>query len=239
MAGAISGTTIAAIAAMVAGAAMQYKAQTDAQKRRTEETQRSLARQDELQKQAEAKALGQAKEFNTDDRAQAQDAIEQELTQEFSKPVESAQQINSAQSTTQGNVSGDYTAAKAKSSVEQLKNAQALARLMAKTTAAGRLRGNEAIRMADTAAGIDRLGSFSRGQAGADQIAIQNAGTPDAGMQLAGGLLSAAGSYGLMSGGSAATGATAGGSGVSATNSGIGMQATGGTGLKMPKSFVW
>ena len=40
MAGAISGTTIAAIVAMVAGAAMRYKASVDASKRATEETQK-------------------------------------------------------------------------------------------------------------------------------------------------------------------------------------------------------
>lgn len=245
--------SIAALVAMVAGAGMQYKASNDAAKRQAAETRAALARQAELQKQAEAKAMGQAKEFNTNDRAAAQDQIAQELTQEFIKPVESAQQINAAQSTTQGAVSNDYTTAKAKSNAETMKAAEFVARLLGKTTAAGRLRNNEAIRMADTAAGIDRLGNFSRGQAGADQIAIQAAGRPDAGMQLAGGLLSAAGSAG-MSGAFNGANTAASGSGVGATAStsgsvsapiassttgGIGFTGAGRVGARIPASFVW
>lgn len=244
--------TIGALVAMVAGAGMQYKASNDAAKRQAAETRAALARQAELQKQAEAKALGQAKEFNTNDRAAAQDQIAQELTQEFIKPVESAQQINAAQSTTQGAVSNDYTTAKAKSNAETMKAAEFVARLLGKTTAAGRLRNNEAIRMADTASGIDRLGNFSRGQAGADQIAIHAAGRPDAGMQLAGGLLSAAGAAGLSGAFSGAK--AAGGTGVGATAStagsvsapiaanttgGIGFTGAGRVGARIPASFVW
>lgn len=246
--------TIAALIAMVAGSAMQYKATTDASKRQTRETQLALARQDELQKQAEQKAMGQAKEFTTDDRAKAQDAITEDLTREFMAPVQSAQQINAAQSTTQGDVSGDYTAAKARSNVATLKNAEGLARLLGKTTGASRLRGNEAIRMADTAAGIDRLSSFSRGQAGADQLAIQAAGRPNAELQLAGGLLSALGGAGMAgafngagnapSGAAATTDAWAGtapkvgATGTTATGTGYtGPFATGGGGIgvRIPK----
>lgn len=239
MAGAISGATIASLIAMAASAAMQYKASTDAAKRSTAQTQLALQRQTDLQRQAEAKALGQAEEFAAPERADAQQTIEQELTDEFIKPVENSAEMNAKATTTQGNVSDDYTTAKATSTVNLAKNARMLAGLLGKTTAAGRLRQNEAIDMANTAAGIDRLGSFSRGQAGADQIAIQAAGQPNAGLQLAGGLLGAVGSYGLSGGFKGATTAAAPSLGGGGGFSGIGTQANGltlagGNGLPIP-----
>lgn len=197
------------VLAMLGGAALQYKAQSDASKRATRETMRSLANQDVLQRNAEKTAMDNVQEFSTDNRQAQQSQIETQLGEAFIKPVENAQQINTAQTTTQGDVSNDYQAAKAQSHLNQMKNARTLAGLMAKTTAAGRLRNNEAIRMGDTAADIDRLANFSRGQAGADQIAIQAAARPDAGMQIAGSLLSAAGGYGLAGGFNGVTSAAA------------------------------
>lgn len=259
----MTGLEIGALIAMLAGSAMQYKSNTDAAKRAQEATLRSLANQDQLTRKSEKKALDQAQEFNIDDRKAEQQQIEQQLAQEFIAPVDSAQAINSQVATTQGDVSNDYSSAKTASDLNVMKNARNLAGLMAKTTGAGRLRTNEAIRMTDTAAGIDRLGNFARGQAGADQIAIQNAGRPDAGLQLAGGLLSAAGSAGVSGAFSGASGAGSspalgGGGGFSGIGSQAnGLTAAGGTGvsgvvipnasagsswlpgLKIPKSFVW
>lgn len=249
----MTGLEIAALIALLAGTGMQYKANTDAARRRAEETQRALGRQDQLERQAEGKALENAKEFATDNRAAQQDQMAADLTEQFIKPVESAQQINATQSTTQGNVSNDYAAAKAKSSLETLKSAEALARLLGKTTAAGRLRQNEAVRMANTAAGIDRLGSFSRGNAAADELAIRNAGTPNAEMMLGGQVLTGLGTMGLASGAGSAGSVAAGGSGVTGTASqsystaapigtataGTGMTATGATRLRIPARFRW
>ena len=52
----------------------------------------------------------------------------------------------------------------------------------------------------DTGQDVDRLAGFSRGQAGADNIAIQQAGLLDPGQVLLGSLLQSAGTAGLMSG---------------------------------------
>ncbi len=227
MAGAISGTTIASLIAMAAGTAMQYKASSDAAKRAEQQTRMSIANQAELQRQAETKALGQAQQFAAPERANEQQNIEQALTEEFIKPVENSAEMNAKATTTQGNVSGDYTSAKAASEVNIAKNARMLAGLLGKTTGAGRLRQNEAISMAQTAAGIDRLGNFSRGQAGADQIGIQEAGRPNGGMMAAGSLLSGAGSYGMGGGFNGLTGAT--GASAAANASGMtGMNPQGG-----------
>lgn len=198
--------SIAALVAMLGGTAMQAKASSDAAKRQAEQTRTSLARQAEFQKAAEQKAMDTATEFSTDQRATNQAQLEQGLTQEFMKPVESAQQINAAQSTTQGNVSNDYVASKAGRELETMKSAAALARILGKTTSAGRLRTNEAIKLAGTASDIDRLGSFSRGQAAADEIGIRAAGRPNAGMMLGGQLLQGAGMVGLSGGSEGAIG---------------------------------
>lgn len=201
MALAISGTTIAALAAMLAGAGLQYKASTDAQKRQQDEIRAGLASQKALQLKAEQRALETAATFDTPKRADEQAVIADALTQEMMAPVSESQNIRAQQQTTQGNVSGDYTTAKAASDLNSMKAAQSLARMLGKSSSANRLRMNEGIRLMDAGQDIDRLGSFSRGQAGADGVAIQQAGLVNPGMQFAGSLLQSAGSAGLMRGG--------------------------------------
>lgn len=192
--------TIASLIAMVAGAGVQYKASQDAQERQQREIAASLAAQRDLQMQAEKKAMGAAKEFETPKRTAEQQQIATDIEQQLIKPVSESQAIRAEQSTTQGNVSDEYTTAKAKSELETVRQAEQLARLLGKTTSAGRLRMNEGIRLMDTGQEIDQLGSFSRGRAGADNIAIQQAGQVSPGSVLAGQLLMAAGSAGLMKG---------------------------------------
>lgn len=237
--------TIAALVAMVAGAGVQYKASTDAQKRQQAEIRTSLASQKELQQKAEKRALDTAATFDTPKRAEEQAIIADELTQEMMVPVSESQNIRAEQQTTQGNVSGDYTTAKAASDVNAMKTAQSLAKLLGKSSSANRLRMNEGIRVLDAGQDIDRLGGFSRGQAGADGVAVQQAGQVDPGMVLAGSLLQSAGSAGLMygGGGAAGSGATSGvkastGSGTQLfqpTGGGMGLNMTGASsGFKMP-----
>lgn len=199
----MTGLEIAALVALIASAGVQYKASTDAQERQQQEIQRSLEAQEKLQREAETKALTTAKTYDPKDRMAEQAAIENAISTELLAPVSESQQIRAQQQTTQGNVSDDYTTAKAKSDVNALKSAEQLARLLGKTTSSNRLRMNEGIRLMDTGQGIDQLNSFSRGQQAADRIAIQQAGNIDPGMVFAGQLLGAAGTAGLAYGGSA------------------------------------
>ena len=202
--------SIAAIVAMIAGAAVQYQAQTEAQDRQQAQIQQSLAAQEELQKRAESKAMQTAEKFAPQDRLAEQAALADKISSELIAPVSDSQAIRAEQQTTQGNVSGDYTAAKATSDANALKNADALARLLGKTTSANRLRMNEGIRLMDTGMAIDQLNNFSKGQQAADSIAIQQAGLVNPGQVFAGQLLGAAGSAGLMYSGAAAGAAKAG-----------------------------
>lgn len=199
--------TIAALIAAITGSAMQYKASRDAQERQNSAIRESLARQKDLQMQAEKKATDTAMQFAPGDRKAEQAQIADQLTQELIQPVSESQAIRSQQSTTQGNVSNDYTTAKAASELNAVKSAQQLAALLGKTTASNRLRVNEGVRLMDTGQAIDQLGSFSRGNQAADDIAIQVAGRPDAGLQFGGSVLQGIGSAGLMGTGGSVTGA--------------------------------
>lgn len=232
MAGAISGTTIASLVAAVVGAGLQYKASSDAQKRTREETQRALRSQKALQLEAEKHALDRAGDYETPKRQQEQQQIADEITQALVAPVSESQAIRAGQQTTQGDVSSEYTTTKAASDLQTVKDAENLARMLGRTTSAGRLRLNEGIRLMDTGQQIGTLGNFSRGQDMADRYAIQGAGQVDPGMVLAGSLLQSAGTAGLMAGGSAASGGNA-GQGLSQSAGGLGLKAGGGTGLKM------
>ncbi|MFM8899155.1 MAG: hypothetical protein ACKOF9_04295 [Burkholderiales bacterium] len=118
MAGAISGTTIAALAAMVAGAAVQYRAASEAQERQRREIAASLQAQREMQMQAEQKAMSTARTYETPQRAQEQEQLASEIEQSLIKPVSESQAIRAEQQTTQGDVSDDYKTAKAASDLE-------------------------------------------------------------------------------------------------------------------------
>lgn len=249
--------SIAALIAMVVGAGIQYKANTDAARRVREETQRGLMAQADLQKEAEKRATDTAQSMAAPERVQEQAALADQLTEQFMAPVSESQNIRAQQQTTQGNVSNEYTQAKAASDLNTVKSAQAMARLLGRTTSANRLRMNEGVRILDAGTDLDRLGSFSRGRQAADQIAIQEAGQVDPGMTLAASLLQAAGSAGLMSGPSAASTGTAGSGLSTASGSTAGTSASGlygtqtgsgtalfakngaGSGMTLPKSFTW
>ena len=160
--------TIGALIASIAGAGLQYKASSDAQERQQREIEASLQAQRELQMKAEKKALETAGTYETPKRAAEQDQIAQEIEQSLIAPVSESQAIRSQQQTTQGDVSGDYKVAKATADLETMKQAEQLARLLGKTTSAGRLRMNEGIRLMDAGQAVDTLSNFSRGRAGAE-----------------------------------------------------------------------
>lgn len=189
--------TIASLVAMVAGAYMQNKAQTDAANRQQQTIRESLQRQQTLQREAEDTAIKKATEFAPETRQEKQAQLEQQITTEMLQPVQQAAVAQEAPSV-QGDVSEDYSTAKAKSQAEQMKSAESLARIFGRIGSAGELRRNEAIGLGDTQQQIGALGSFSRGQAMADQAAIQSAGVPNGGAMLGGTILQGAGTAGMM-----------------------------------------
>lgn len=199
----ISGTAIAQIIAAVvaaAGAAVQYQETQDANDRQQSTIRNSLDAQERLQKEAEKKALDTADKFKPQDRLKEQAALEENITKDLTAPVSESQQIRAQQQTTQGDVSNDYSTAKAKSDLNTMKSAEALARLLGKTTSANRLRMNEGIRLLDAGQDQDTLANLSRGQQRADGIRIQQAGVTDPGAMFAGSLMQSLGTAYLGSG---------------------------------------
>jgi hypothetical protein len=224
---------IAALVATVVGAGAQYDASKKANSQKAREIMAAQARQTAFRKKATAAAMDAADTFRQDNRNEQQQQIEQQLTSEFTQPVNESQAVRSEQQTTQGNVSQDYTTAKAASDVETLKSAHALAKLMGKTNAAGRLRINEAQRLTDAGRNIDQLRGFALGQSGADQLSIDVAGQANPEKMLLGSLLQAGGTAALTYGG------TSMGTAGSSTGSSLGTGALGansaaatGTGLR-------
>lgn len=233
---------IGALLAAVVGAGVQYKASSDAQRRQQEAIAAGLERQRQHQLNTEKMAMDQAKDFAPEIRKKNQDALAAEIEKDLITPVSEANTIRNQQARTQGDVSDDYSTAKAQSEANVLKDAHSLARIFSKTGSARRLRMNEALKMAETGMNIDRISHFARGDHAASQLAVQGAGQVDPGMVLAGSLLQAGGTAGLMSGGGEAARQ---GTGLAASASTAGGAASpfatgsAGQGFRIPKSFVW
>ncbi|MGX5659993.1 hypothetical protein ACWKWV_09765 [Castellaniella ginsengisoli] len=193
---------------------MQNQAAQQAASRQQAAIRAENERQRQFQMQAEQAALDRVEDYQPEARADRQKQIEQQVTDALIQPVQEAMPAMQDQSAAQGNVSSDYTTARAKSATEQMDSAHELARIMGKITGAGRLRQDEAMKMLETGQNIDMLKSFAAGSQRAGGIEAQAAGIPDGGMTLAGGLLQTLGSVGLAKGLSAAGAASKTGSGV-------------------------
>lgn len=226
---------IAGLVAMIAGTAVQQQAAAQARRQQQRIISDNLTRQQGLQQQAEQAALARAQEFAPEVRSDKQQQLEQEATQQLIRPVEQAAPAMQEQSAVQGAVSQDYTAGRARSQAEQMRNANALASILGKVTGASRLRTNEALGMAETGQLIDRLKSFSQGSGNAAQIDASRV-APSGGSMMLGGLLQAGGAAGMMSGlSSAAAPSNAwSGSGLTPGAGGTGFSGLGQTGLRFP-----
>ena len=163
-----------------------------------------------------------------------QTQIAAEVEQSLITPVSESQAIREQQQTTQGDVSDDYTVAKAKSDAKVRQDATDFARIMGKTTSAQRLRMNEGIRLMDTGQRIDQLGSFSKGSAQAAHYDAEIAGMPNAGLAYGGQALMGLGTAALMAGGSAGKTAADG-----AAGSGAGLSIPEGGGLNVSDQYKY
>lgn len=162
-----------------------------------------------IRERAEKNALELAKTFAPAEREKAQAQIENQMAAEFNAPVSESAAIRSEQNTTLGNVSDEYTTAKVASEAETLKSASMLARLLAKTNSARRLRIDEADRFADGANRASMLSNFGEGERRVGDLDIQVSGQPNAEKMLVGSLLQSAGTAGMMYGAGAGAGSGA------------------------------
>lgn len=168
-----------AILALVASAALQQINSSVTAHKQSREVQNALRRQREYQRQSEKIAMDNVQDFQQDARADRQNAIKEQLTEQYYKPVEATQTANAQNAQVQGNVSSDYQQAKATSDASQLKTAKDFARLYGQQESAYRLRQNEGLKMAANANDIARIQNFSRGRDAVDRYAIQQASKPN------------------------------------------------------------
>ncbi|RII84354.1 hypothetical protein [Neopusillimonas maritima] len=232
----MTGFEIASLVSLISGAFIQNQAVQDAAARQQRAIQDSLIRQQNLQRQAEQAAMKKATEFNPDDRLDKQNVIEQQLTSEMLEPVKQNMAERVEAPSVQGDVSDDYSTARASSMAQQAKTAEALARIFGRIGSASQLRQNEAIGIGDSANEIGMLKNFSRGQHAADQVGIQAAGTPSGGAMLAGTILQGVGQTGLMGafdGIGSSSNSVWSGSGLSPNAGGLGFKNTGSLGSKL------
>lgn len=189
---------IVSLFSMLAGTATQYKASTDAQNRQRAAIEQSLQRQAEFSKKATQRAIDTAQQFDPNTRLARQDAIQVATQGNLEAPVLESQIARADGQQVVGNVSKDYTAAKATSDLNQLKATSDLARLLSKSTSAARLRQNEAIDLMNAGQSIDQINNFAGGQRAADEVGIKQAGLLDPNLLLAGQLLTGGGQAALM-----------------------------------------
>ncbi len=228
---------IAGLASLIAGTALQARAAQQARLRQQQAIAQALQRQSSwqhtfnqnqlqrqnqlyqqqgaLQQQAENAVAQRLPDFSPEARGARQQAMEQQLAKTLSP------QASTHTSGAQGQFSQDYLLARARAQANVLHSAQKLARLLGKTTAAQRLRQQEALDLNDTGLSLDRLHGQAQGMqriAGLqqqasladqqaeqwaqqqEQAAIQQAGVPNLWPQLAGGVLQGLGGLGLMRG---------------------------------------
>lgn len=216
-----------AIAAMIASAAMQAKAQGDAQKRQRQQAVEAQRRALGAQNQATDVALKRVEEFNPENRTQKTQELATGLEDQYntvtSAPAITAQGVQVGQTIEGGGT--DYLAAKARETAKTTASMRSLASLMGRIGGAQELRRGEAIGIGDTAGEIGRIGTGANNMAGIDQIGIQAAGQPSIGMTLASSALGAYGMGRMASAGLAAGGGTVAGTGINpAAASGLGVK---------------
>jgi hypothetical protein len=193
----MTGFEIAALIAMIAGAGMQHKAQSDAAKRQREQAVMAQQRQLNAQNEATAEAAKRAADFDPTARRDNQQQIEQALTgtldQQVSQPQITAQGVQVGTTLPEGQGGTEYLTAKAREQAKATASLRGLAALMGRIGSASELRRGEAVGIGDTAGAIGRIQGGADNIAGIDGVGVQAAGQPNLGMMIAGQALSAYG----------------------------------------------
>lgn len=202
-----------AIAALIASAAATAANAQDAARRQKNTAMDAQKRAISANNLATDEALKRVQEFDPGTRQEQQQAIQTDLTDKYEQAAMStpitAQGVQVGETIPTDAGSGDYLAAKARETAKAVQSSRNLAQLFGRIGSAGELRRKEAVGIGDTASAIGRIGDNANRQAGIDQIAIQAAGVPSLGGQLASAALSAYGTAGLASSAAAANSATA------------------------------
>lgn len=205
---------------MLAGSAIQMKAQGDAADDRERATVQAIERQQKRQRDARQvvdEAIPQwqpgARQERIDDAAGAIEARHTSMLEDAA-----AEGPGALPNTTAGRVSGAYVDAKAAETAKRVADSAALARLLSKVQGVQRAGEQERFAEADTNTRLGFIANAAAGDAAVDDLRIQSSGQPNAlmmglgaGVQAAGSLYSPAPAPGRLN--SAARSAYLGGAG--------------------------
>ena len=206
-----------ALAAIVAGTALQQNAQYRANKKASQIQNQAAYELNQAQDKINSAIKSQTEEFQTENRQKKQDEIASEQAQTMKDNVAESQAIRDEQQETQGNVSEDYKEARNNAQDKTKAAANAFAELTARLQSANALRRNENFglkRAANEIAGIgrDAQGLYTVRQSQAKDALNSHQAQKNLGqlMQLAGTIYMGGAGAGLWGGASAAGGAAGG-----------------------------
>lgn len=188
---------------MLAGAAITAKTQNDAAKRAQRQALLAQQRQLAARNQATDVAMKRVQEFDPTARADKQQEIATDLTQQFDQSAQgtpvTAQGVQVGTTIPGGTT--DYLTAKAREKAKTAESLRNLAQLMGRMGSTSELRRGEAVRIGDTAGEIGRIQTGANNMAGIDELAINAAGQPSVGGMILGQALSAYGAGSLAKSG--------------------------------------
>ncbi len=192
----MTGLEIALLISAIAsagGAAIQYDAQRDAQKRQKREIEAAQASQAEFDKRRQAQVLENAVKL-TDPQPQEQLARAVAPAQERLEGVaQQAAQTTAQTASRPVGASSRYDTEMAKRAAAELERAIAEAGMAARAGGGRSLMFEQGLTAAQGASDVDNLVSAMQQAARNSQTRINQAGVPNAGQMLAGGLVQAAG----------------------------------------------
>jgi len=177
---------------MIAGTAMQYKAQQDAAKRADKRIAYGEGLNDKYNNQIIDTTAANSEQYNPQTRQQnigkSQEAAVVSLRDYLDKARDAGMGKNT--DTTQGRVSETYTTDRAKRAIDTANKADVVARLMAKIRGVSDLQTDEAINNTGAASKVGTLANNRGNMARANGIDVAQSANPNPGMMLAGSMMS-------------------------------------------------
>lgn len=166
---------IIGLIASIVGAGIQMYSSYQANKDAQDIINRAQEQNSEDHKKLIDNINAETTNYAAEKRKEQQDALASELESGFKTPVSESQAVRAQQQTTQGDVSDDYSRAKAQSDERTQNTINTLANLMGRVKSSNRLRMNEGIRLADMASENDWLSSNAQYRTKAAEISAQDA----------------------------------------------------------------
>jgi len=191
----MTGIEIALLISAIAsagGAAIQYDAQRDAQKRQKRDLERAAAEQDEFTRRQQAQVLTNAQEIAADPAMQLQRAV-QPAQERLEGVARQAAQTSANTASRPVGASSRFDTEMAKRAAAELERAITEAGMAARAGGGRQMMFEQGLTAAQGASDVDNIVSLMQQSARNSQTRIGQAGNVNPGQMLAGGLVQAAG----------------------------------------------